>query len=74
MAKAGVSLTKGLIYGLMFGVLFAFIGLGLEAVIQALAATLWPYPVGVIPLVLFVFGLFGSVAISFSDYTNEAEK
>lgn len=74
MAKAGVSLTKGLIYGLMFGVLFAFIGLGLEAVITALASpALWPYPVGVIPLVLFVFGLFGSVAISFSDYTN-AEK
>jgi hypothetical protein len=70
---AGRSLTKGVIYGLMFLVLFTFIGVLVEALIMIMLTT-WTLPAGTVPLLLGTFGFFGSVAIAFADYIGEEEK
>jgi hypothetical protein len=71
---AGRSLTKGVIYGLMFLVLFTFIGVLVEALIMIMLKDTWTLPAGTVPLLLGTFGFFGSVAIAFADYIGEAEK
>jgi len=70
--RAGHKLTKGVIYGIMFGVALLFMGLPLEAVLIMLNYTV--FPAGTIPSILFAFGLAGSIAISFAEYVDEQAK
>ena len=70
---AGRALTKGVIYGVMFLVLFAFIGIPLEALIIILVPS-WTLPTGTVPLLLGAFGMAGSIALAFADYVAEEEK
>jgi len=60
--KTGQVLTKGVIYGIMFGVVLLFVGVAIEGLVMRLGVI--TYPAGTIPASLFTFGLTGSVWIA----------
>jgi len=70
--RTGQALTKGVIYGIMFGVALLFMGIPLEAVLIMLNYTV--FPAGTIPAILFAFGLAGSIAVAFAEHLEELVK
>ncbi len=72
--RAAHYLTKGFIYGMVFGIAFLFAGLALEAIIAVLGyLSVIGWPSGAIPLAMFGFAFVGSIAVAFTNYLEAKE-